>query len=139
MRGRRKFHKVRRMEALNEINVTPLIDLAFALLIIFMIATPLLEQTIPLDLPVESTKSQSETEERVQLIHVNAKGTFFWANLPVSDEEMQQRLKTLAQQTNPPVLRVRADKKLSYGRVIELMDLIKQNKLSRISLDTVVQ
>ena len=45
---------------------------------------------------------------------------------------MQQRLKTLAQQTNPPVLRVRADKKLSYGRVIELM-VIKQNKLSRIS------
>ena len=59
------------MEALNEINVTPLIDLAFALLIIFMIATPLLEQTIPLELPLESAKSQNDSKEPIQLIHIN--------------------------------------------------------------------
>jgi len=49
----------RRLSAVTTINMTPLIDLAFALLIIFIIATPLLEQTISLNLPLESSRSTS--------------------------------------------------------------------------------
>lgn len=127
------------MEALNAINVTPLIDLAFALLIIFMIATPLLEQTIPINLPIEAAKSQIESKESLQLIHIDANGGFFWDNEAVSDFELDQKLKELTKQNVQPVLRIRADRKLAYGRVVELMDLIKQNQLSKISLDTVVQ
>tara|TARA_A100001015_G_scaffold281235_1_gene344295 strand:- start:866 stop:1252 length:387 start_codon:yes stop_codon:yes gene_type:complete len=127
------------MEALNEINVTPLIDLAFALLIIFMIATPLLEQTIPIELPLESAKSQNDSKEPIQLIHINAKGDFYWGNQKVSDIEMDQKLEALSTQSTQPILRVRADRSLKYGRVIQLVDLIKKNKLSKISLDTVVQ
>lgn len=127
------------MEALNAINVTPLIDLAFALLIIFMIATPLLEQTIPINLPIEAAKSQIESKESLQLIHIDVNGGFFWGNEAVSDFELDQKLKELTKQNVQPVLRIRADRKLAYGRVVELMDLIKQNQLSKISLDTVVQ
>ena len=125
------------MEALNEINVTPLIDLAFALLIIFMIATPLLSNDSA-RFASRKCKISKRDRGKVQLIHVNAKGTFFG---PICQLVMKKcnKVENSAQQTNPPVLKVRADKKLSYGRVIELMDLIKQNKLSRISLDTVVQ
>ena len=68
----RKFPRKNRLDALTEINVTPLIDLAFALLIIFMITTPLLEQTIEVDLPIEAAKAQSRT--RVPIIAIDAAG-----------------------------------------------------------------
>ena len=71
MRRKSKFRKSNRPSALNEINITPLIDLAFALLIIFMIATPLLEQTIPLDLPNELAKKQELSKKKVQIISIN--------------------------------------------------------------------
>ena len=66
----RNFHRKDRLSALTEINVTPLIDLAFALLIIFMITTPLLEQTIELDLPIETNKDQSQ--DRDDFLHLNS-------------------------------------------------------------------
>ena len=66
----RNFHRKDRLSALTEINVTPLIDLAFALLIIFMITTPLLEQTIALNLPIETSKEQTEDRDDFQSLSI---------------------------------------------------------------------
>lgn len=136
MRRRKKFNKRNRLNALTEINVTPLIDLAFALLIIFMIATPLLEQTIPINLPSESAKPQSKTDSKVQVLSIDRSGRFYWGNNIVSDSKMSTLLKELAQSENAPILRIRADKQLEYNRVIQLIDLVKQHNLVKISLDT---
>lgn len=136
MRRRKKFNKRNRLNALTEINVTPLIDLAFALLIIFMIATPLLEQTIPINLPSESAKPQSKTDSKVQVLSIDRSGRFYWGNNIVSDSKMSTLLKKLSQSENAPILRIRADKQLEYNRVIQLIDLVKQHNLVKISLDT---
>ena len=136
MRRRKKFNKKNRLNALTEINVTPLIDLAFALLIIFMIATPLLEQTIPINLPIESAKQQAETEPKVKIISIDKNGKFYLGNKAVSDLEMNLLLQEFSMLEDIPVLRIRADRHLEYNRVIELIDLIKQNNLVKISLDT---
>ena len=136
MRRRKKFNKRNRLNALTEINVTPLIDLAFALLIIFMIATPLLEQTIPINLPSESAKPQSKTDSKVQVLSIDRSGRFYWGNNIVSDSKMSTLLKELSQSENAPILRIRADKQLEYNRVIQLIDLVKQHNLVKISLDT---
>lgn len=139
MRRKSKFRKSNRLSALNEINITPLIDLAFALLIIFMIATPLLEQTIPLDLPNELAKKQELSKKKVQIISINYAGDFFWGNKKVTDKEMFSLLGELSKKKDIPILRIRADQKISYNRVVQLIDLIKQNNLTKISLDTEVK
>lgn len=139
MRTRRKFNKKNRLNALTEINVTPLIDLAFALLIIFMIATPLLEQTIPINLPSEAPKPQSEIKDAIQVISIDSLGALFWGGKEVSKAQMATLLKEASEAEEIPIMRIRADKRLPYEQVIALIDLIKQNNLVKISLDTEVQ
>lgn len=135
----RNFHRKDRLSALTEINVTPLIDLAFALLIIFMVTTPLLEQTIDVNLPVEAAKPQSESRETFQTITVDRNGSYFWSDQNVTQEELGDLLDTLSMETDPPVLSIRADATLAYQQVITVIDMIKQRNLSKISLDTKVR
>ena len=139
MRTRRKFHKKNRLTALTEINVTPLIDLAFALLIIFMIATPLLEQTIPINLPGEVSKPQLDVKNDIQVVSINRQGELYWGSKKVTEAEMTVLLQETSKVDVVPVLRIRADKELPYESVIGLNDLIKQNNLVKISLDTEVK
>lgn len=135
----RKFHRKDRLSALTEINVTPLIDLAFALLIIFMITTPLLEQTIEVDLPIEAAKSQSEERGDFQAIAIDEGGLYYWGEEQVSEQQLGDLLDTMAMDPAPPVLSIRADASLPYQRVVTVIDMIKQRKLSKISLDTQVE
>lgn len=135
----RKFHRKDRLSALTEINVTPLIDLAFALLIIFMITTPLLEQTIEVNLPVEAAKSQADEREDFQAISINEAGLYYWGEEQVSQRQLADLLDTMAMDPAPPVLSIRADSTLPYQEVITVIDMIKQRKLSKISLDTKVE
>lgn len=135
----RTFKRTSRMTAISEINVTPLLDLAFSLLIIFMIATPLLEQTIPLQLPVESQAPQPPREEEFQTVSISPEGLYYWGETEVSPEQMGELMARAASQPQPPVLRIRADGRLPYQRVVDLLNLAKQHQLSRISLDTVVK
>jgi biopolymer transport protein ExbD len=136
----RSFHKRDRMTALSEINVTPMIDMAFALLIIFMITTPLLEQTIQVDLPIESaTRTPAASENRFQTISIDKEGIYYWSQEQVTIAELETRIKLVAQQNDPPVIHLRGDMTLQYQKIIEVMDLLKQSNLSRISLDTRVK
>lgn len=135
----RKFQRKDRLSALTEINVTPLIDLAFALLIIFMITTPLLEQTVDLNLPVETSKPQPEDREDFQSISIDRAGNYYWGKEKVTGEQISDLLDTFSMDPVPPVLSVRADAQLPYQHVITLVDMIKQRKLSKISLDTKVK
>ncbi len=135
----RNFHRKDRLSALTEINVTPLIDLAFALLIIFMVTTPLLEQTIDVNLPLEASKSQSESRETFQTITIDQNGNYYWSDKNVTPQQLGELLDTMALDAAPPVLSIRADAALPYQKVITVIDMIKQRKLSKISLDTKVK
>ncbi len=135
----RNFHRSDRLSALTEINVTPLIDLAFALLIIFMVTTPLLEQTIAVNLPVESSKVQVHDRDAFQVISIDRSGNYYWSDEPVSRQQLGDLLDTMAMDAAPPVLSIRADADLPYQQVIRVIDMIQQRKLSKISLDTKVE
>ena len=119
--------------------MTPLIDLAFALLIIFMVTTPLLEQTIDVNLPVEASKSQPDDREEFQAVSVDKSGDYYWGEDEVSLLQLGDLLDTMAMDPAPPVLSIRADATLPYQKVITVIDMIKQRKLSKISLDTKVK
>jgi biopolymer transport protein ExbD len=132
----RTFRRPAGLSAVDEINVTPLIDLAFALLIIFMIAAPLLEQTIPIDLPEESVSPQPSAQPEAQVISIDADRQLFWASDPIDAAELGRRLATLASLGDPPVLHVRGDASLPYQEIITVVDAVKSAGLTKLSLDT---
>jgi len=136
----RTFKRNRQMTPLSELNVTNLIDLAFTLLIIFMITAPLIqqEQTIPINLPVESksTQVQPDKDTRYVSLSIDAQGTFYYANDAVALPQLQARLRELSRDADKTVVRIRADGQVPYQQVVLLMDELKKNELKRITFDT---
>ena len=104
-----------------------------------MIATPLLEQTIPINLPGEVSKPQLDVKNDIQVVSISRQGELYWGSKKVTEAEMTVLLQETSKADVVPVLRIRADKELPYERVIGLIDLIKQNNLVKISLDTEVK
>src|SRR5690606_13285609 len=112
---------------------TPLLDLAFSLLIIFMITTPLLEQTIPLELPSHSAVTPvDQPERRHKTISIEGPGRYHWEGETVNRDELSGVLRDLARQGTPPVLHIQADRQLPYQEVVTLMDLISRHNLTDI-------
>lgn len=136
----RTFRRPRTSHPISELNVTNLIDVAFTLLIIFMIATPLIqqEQTIPVNLPTESAKSQPKPppDTEFQAISIDKTGNFYVGTRRVSFSELSSSLAAMAAKANPPVIRIRADLTLQWQQVVRLMDEIKKQNLTKITFDT---
>ena len=106
----RRFSQRNPLVTLSDLNVTPLIDLAFVLLVIFMITTPLLEQGLSLDLPGD--------------------------NESLSLEQIEQKL-VADHQNNPNILvYIRADHRGTYGAVAAVLNRCEQNGITRVSLRT---
>ena len=136
----RTFHRRDRLSAISEINIMPLLDLAIALLIIFMITAPLLEQSIDLNLPFEDQKLQSSTEKkRFLTISINNEGLYFWDDREVDKAKLTELLEDISAQLDKPVISIRADREIPYQKVITVIDLVKQNNLTKISLDTQIK
>ncbi len=125
---------------MTELNVTPLMDLAFSLLIIFMISTPLLEQTIPVNLPQQDANSASVRPDiDFQLITIKADGKIYWGKQPVDLVELNSLLASLSKTQDPPAISLRADRNLIYQKVIDVIDAIKRHNLTKLHLDTEVK
>lgn len=125
---------------MTELNVTPLMDLAFSLLIIFMISTPLLEQTIPVNLPKQDANSASVRPDiDFRLITIKADGQIYWGKQPVDLVELNSLLASLSKTQDPPAISLRADRNLIYQKVIDVIDAIKRNNLTKLHLDTEVK
>ncbi len=136
----RTFRRARATHPISELNVTNLIDLAFTLLIIFMISTPLIqsEQTIPVNLPVESKSAQSkpDQDDRFVTITIRPDGTVTVGTQNVALATLRKHLATYAAEPKPPVFRIRMDAKSTAQQFISVMDALKQNNLSRLTFDT---
>lgn len=125
---------------MTELNVTPLMDLAFSLLIIFMISTPLLEQTIPVNLPKQDSNSANARPDiDFQLITIKESGQIYWGKEEVDLPELNTRLGYLAKLQEPPAISLRADRNLRYQQVIDVIDAIKRHNLTKLHLDTEVK
>ena len=125
---------------MTELNVTPLMDLAFSLLIIFMISTPLLEQTIPINLPKqEENPSNARPEIEFQVISINAKGQVYWGKQPVDMVELNSLLESMSKMPDPPAISFRGDFSLPYQKIVDVIDAIKRHNLTKLHLDTEVR
>ena len=134
----RNFRRQRTTQPIADLNVTNLIDLGFILLVIFMIATPLIqqEQTIPVNLPGESKKTQAPQEKDYQSISIDENGSLYFGSQRVSYTELAKELAALSAKPKQPVIRIRADMNLQWQQVVRVMDEIKKHHLTKITFDT---
>jgi biopolymer transport protein ExbD len=133
----RDFRRKKKLEVISELNVTPLIDLAFSLLIIFMITTPVIEQYNRINLPEQNASpKQSPPPVDDKFITIAENGAYYWGNDPVSPSELNQRLDLLAGLDKAPTVHIRADRGLPYQNVIDVVNLLKERNLTKLSLDT---
>ncbi len=125
---RRRREKI----ALPEVNLTPLIDMALTLLVIFMVTAPMIQNNIKIDLPKGNSREVSAQQEFV--VSVNNKNIIFFNNYPVEKSKVIETIaKAISGQEEIPVF-VRAHKKLEYGDVLALVEDIKQAGAKRVAL-----
>lgn len=113
------------MSTLGELNVTPMLDLAFVLLIIFMITAPLLASRVDLIIPTTRAKRDAVAPENILIIEMNKEGILEIEGDVITEAGLKQRLaEERAQKAELGVL-VRADESLSLGRVMPILDVLK--------------
>ena len=125
---------IKPLQELNEINMTPLIDLTFLLLITFIITMPMVEQGIPVNLPKGKAKELDQSETRS--ITIDGTGGLFLDQAVITLEQLGVEMKALAANDPDTTVLVRADDKLAYGRVVEVMRILSEAQITRMALVT---
>ena len=117
-----------------EINVTPMVDVMLVLLIIFMVAAPLMVQGVPLELP-KTSASKLGTVKKPLVVSLAADGNLFIRDEQVTRESLVNRLMAIkAQEGGEGIVYVRADRKIAYGDVMEILGRVGESGFARVSL-----
>ncbi|HTA95058.1 MAG TPA: biopolymer transporter ExbD [Verrucomicrobiae bacterium] len=133
----RRFSQRSHMVTLSEINITPLLDLAFVLLIIFIITTPLLEQSINLKLPRGGAAENKKIDPRnIRTVEVSNTGVYALDKQRIALPQMISRLANDFRANPNLIVYIRADKDAPYGNVATLIDGCQKNGITRYSLRT---
>jgi len=122
-------------EVMNEINMTPLVDVMLVLLIIFIITVPVMKHAITVALPSATAQPLATKPETLQL-SVDAQGTTFLNQSPLTEAELATRLQAEAHKDPQPELHIRGDKAVRYEFVAQAMAQVQQAGLRKINLVT---
>ena len=119
---------------LAEINVTPFVDVMLVLLIIFMVAAPLMVQGVPVDLP-KTSASKLGTVKKPMVVTLAGDGNLYIRDEQVTRETLVSRLIAIkSQEGGEGIVYVRADKKIAYGDVMEVLGRVGESGFARVSL-----
>jgi biopolymer transport protein TolR len=133
--GSRRRRRSRRGGVINEINMTPFIDVMLVLLIIFMVAAPLMTVGVPLDLP-QTRAAPLNVDTKPITLSIRATGQVFLADVELADEEIVGKLAAAAPQGVEERIFVRGDKKVDYGRVAQVMSIVTGAGYKKVALVT---
>jgi biopolymer transport protein ExbD len=122
-------------EVMNEINMTPMVDVMLVLLIIFIITVPVMKHAVNIDLPKASNVPQDAKPETIRL-SVDAAGDYFWNENKVTEEALLLQLKAASTQNPQPELHIRGDKAVRYERVATAMAAAQQAGIRKIGFVT---
>lgn len=132
----RRYSQRTSLTTLSEINITPLLDLAFVLLIIFMITTPLLENSMNLVIPSSGATTPPITSSQVQTISIDRTDVIRFNNQVVDPETLSARLVEL-KRTNPDVaIVIRPDRELPVQKLVSLMDTLQRAQITKVGIAT---
>ncbi len=132
----RRYSQRNSLTTLSEINVTPLLDLAFVLLIIFMITTPLLESSMNLVIPSSGATNPTTNSSQVQTVSIDRTETIRFNNQVVDLETLTTQL-TQLKHANPDVaIVIRPDRELPVQKLITLMDALRSAQITKVGIAT---
>ncbi|HEX4139674.1 MAG TPA: biopolymer transporter ExbD [Candidatus Methylacidiphilales bacterium] len=124
--------------AMAELNVTPLLDLAFVLLIIFIITTPLLTSNVPLNLPTGSKNNTPPPDAKsIRTVSIDRNGQVYLESKRIELPVLQKELAAFHDSTPDAAVIVRADKTINVQQFFEVVDVVQQAKIDRMSIQNV--
>jgi len=122
-------------KAYDDINITPMLDLAYVLLVIFILMATASVQGIKVDLP-KASSSQSLVQPKTIALTVNNQGQIFMDAYPVTIQDLETRLRN-AKASNPDVpIVLKGDATAQYGKITEVLDLCRRLDLNKVGLVT---
>ncbi len=131
--ARRRKTSLIALQEISEINMTPLMDLTFILLITFIITFPLIEQGIAVSLP--SGQAEELTSES-RSITIDAQGNLYLDDLPIRRDELVREMEMIGGLDSESPVYVRADKSISYEKVADLMVILHNADITKLALVT---
>ena len=124
------------LPTLTEINVTPLLDLAFVLLIIFMITTPLLENSTDLIVPSSSTAKTEVNPAQVQTVSIDRNDVLKLNEQPITEGNLESRLAELKKEQPGIAVVIRPHKELPVQNFVRVMDLLHKAGITKVGVMT---
>jgi biopolymer transport protein ExbD len=125
-----------RQDMKSDINVTPLVDVCLVLLIIFMVVTPMLQKGKPVMLPQTERPDKKPESDKELLISIQADKTIFIDTKWFPDKEFAAKMKEIGERSANKDVLVKADQRLNYGDVKNVMRMIKDGGFERVGLIT---
>ncbi|GJD81319.1 ExbD/TolR family protein [Methylobacterium gregans] len=133
--GTRRRRGGRRGGAINEINMTPFIDVVLVLLIIFMVAAPMMTVGVPLDLP-QSKAAPLNSDTKPITLSIRQTGQVFLGEDELSDDTIVPKLTEASKAGTEERVFVRGDKRVDYGRVAQVMAIVTGGGFRKVALVT---
>jgi biopolymer transport protein ExbD len=132
----RRFSERHNLHTLSELNVTPLLDLAFVLLIIFMITTPLMENSVDLVVPSSEAAAKSVDPNAVQTISIDREELIRLNGTPTTLAELAERLAELMRGPREIAVVIRSHKELPVQKLVDVMDVVQRAHITKVGVVT---
>ncbi|HEX8168501.1 MAG TPA: protein TolR [Beijerinckiaceae bacterium] len=133
--GRRRRRHGKRRGVINEINMTPFIDVMLVLLIIFMVTAPLMTAGVPIDLP-KAAAAPLNADAKPVTLSIKADGKVFLGESALDDGQIVPAVTAAAKQGFDERIFLRGDRKVDYGRVAQVMAVVTGAGFKRVALVT---
>lgn len=124
------FRRKRARRSIGEINVTPLVDVVLVLLLVFMVTAPMMSQGIDITLPT-ANQFDNQPEDRLT-VTLDAEGRAYLGRQPLALPLLEDQIRAIMAGRPTHVVYLRADQSVRYGKVIEVVDLLKRCGVERI-------
>jgi biopolymer transport protein ExbD len=132
----RRYSQRQSLSSLSEINITPLLDLAFVLLIIFMITTPLLENSVNLVIPSSGEKNPAINTSQVQMISIDHNDAIRLNDQPVDLDSLGAQLIEIKRMNPEVAVVIRPDRDLPVQKLVNLMDALQRAEITKVGIAT---
>lgn len=120
----------------SDINVTPLVDVMLVLLIIMMVIAPMLQQGVPVELPLAANSTDKPDTSDQTVVNIDRQGALYVNSLPVSEAEVIDRVRLALEDKKEKLVYLKADKEAQYGQIMKMMDALRASQIESVALIT---
>ena len=134
MRLKQRRYKREPLKAISELNMTPVIDVTFLMLIAFLVTYPLMENTAVIRLPTASTDPDPKNKNLTRELAINSAGEIFIDGKTITLEALEADLLLRVREQPDTVVRIRGDESSNYGQLMKVVAVLKKTKVKSIGL-----